>query len=137
MSESSTIYGKLKELEGVVKLRKEIQDKENALTTPTLSDLDLMPQIWEMLKDEVKEAELRRVFIVVILFLFAPKSLVGYKLPFGIREAMAKSMRLRLKNHSFISNNIRTSLFYYEQYRDFRSQVDAAIEKVKELLGLR
>ena len=64
----------------------------------------------------------RREFLFIVLVLFAPRALVGDRLPNGIRSAL--SAALPDVSPCVISNNIADATFFYRHYKVFRQEVE-------------
>jgi hypothetical protein len=118
-----------------IKLVKEKKEKlsriEQNLSSPILTDKSLIPEIYELFKRVLSEQDFspmpesphqRKKFVFVILFLYSPKTLAGYHSPRGLRDAIAKAIGLR--DVTFISNNIETVAFLFQNDKYFKEDIE-------------
>lgn len=64
----------------------------------------------------------RNKFLLIVLHLYSPLTLVGGKMTVGLRKELSKL--LDLHTPSSISNVCSNLLFYYQTYRIFRLEVN-------------
>lgn len=76
----------------------------------------------------------RRQFVFVVLYLFAPRTLAGCKMPVGLRDRICSVLNLHAR--SSLSNQIRDLLFYYSEYRDFRRDTDDLYAYISDRIGI-
>lgn len=96
-----------------------------------MKDSDLIPVVHEMFKDilseidplpDVESITQRKKFLFIILFLFAPSVLAGGRMPNGVRKVLEEVFpNVR---PCTISNNIADVSFLYQQYKNFREDID-------------
>lgn len=98
---------------------------------PTLCDLSFISQIFDAKFRESKEPNARFVFIGVILSLYDPDVLSGWKsnLKCGIRKKLANIYSV---DDTVISHNLQTVRNYYMIYRNFKKSVDYISSQIKE-----
>ena len=124
-------FSSIAELKVIREQKSRLSERENELSTPALTDLSLIPKIYEWFCEIVAERDCppnprsvtqRKTFLFIILFLFAPSVLAGGRLPNGIRTELAKVFPH--VSPSSISHNIDNVLFLYQNYKDFRHDID-------------
>ena len=76
----------------------------------------------------------RKKFIFIILALYSPSTLVGYKIRIGLRDRISKVTGLV---GTAISHNIDDLLFYYSLYASFQDDVDNMYGYIMERLAPR
>jgi hypothetical protein len=106
-------------------------------SAPILSDKSLIPIIYGWFCESIKEkvnVERRRQFIFIILYLYSPKSLLGAKMPSGLRHAIIKSIRIGC--NSIISDNTKGLLIRYRVYKWWRKDVEQIMSLVTDKLRL-
>lgn len=135
-------FSSIAELKVIREQKSRLSERENELSTPTLTDLSLIPKIYEWFCDIVAERDCppnpgsvtqRKKFLFIILFLFAPSVLAGGRLPNGIRTELAKVFPH--VSPSSISHNIDNVLFLYQNYKDFRQNIDYIYNNIMARLG--
>lgn len=124
-------FSSIAELKSIRKQKSRISEREARLSRPTLQDAALITEIYQWFKDILSDMDFhpnhesviqRKKFLFIVLFLFAPSTLAGGRLPNGIRMELTKVF----PNVSpcVISNNIADVSFIYQNYKDFRQDVD-------------
>ena len=110
-------------------LRQAIADNELA-TSPRLSDLSLIPKIYEVF-EEIKGSHItvndRKEFIFVVVYLYAPCKFFGGKMPHGMRKAISRTMKI---DSTCISRTCTELMVLYTTYTDFRMNVDNLLNVV-------
>lgn len=121
----------IEELRLVRERRARLTERERELSSPRLTDPALIPEIYGWFRSALSEADAapdpdtpirRREFLFIVLVLFAPRALVGDRLPNGIRSAL--STALPDVSPCVISNNIADATFFYRHYKVFRQEVE-------------
>lgn len=124
-------FSVVSELKAIREQKSRLSERENELSAPVLSDLELIPVIYEWFKDVLSEMAFppqaecitqRKKFIFIILFLYAPSVLAGGRMPKGLRDKIAESVNISDK--TFISHNIETVVVLYNNYKDFRKDIE-------------
>ena len=64
----------------------------------------------------------RKKFLFIVLFLFSPSVLAGGRMPNGVRKSLEEVFR-NVKPCT-ISNNLADVVFLYQQYKDFRQDIE-------------
>ena len=127
----------MKEFSSIIELRtireqkSRLSERENELSSPILSDIYLLSEVYSLFCDALEERDCapkidsvyqRKKFLFISLFLFAPSVLAGGRLPNGIRAELSKIFPY--VSPCVISNNISDVVFIYQQYKDFRQDID-------------
>ena len=134
-------FSSIVELKSIREQKSRLSERETELSSPILTDLKLIPEIYTWFKEILSTANIhinsdnvsqRKKFLFIVLFLFAPSVLAGGRLPNGIRAEIA---------HVFpdvspcvISNNIADVSFIYQQYKDFRQDIEYLYNQIIERL---
>lgn len=134
--EFSSIY----ELREIYRMKEELSCRESALSKPVLTDYSMLPQIYAWFSDAYLQGRRmspmdRMKFIFIALFLYAPSSLAGRKMPDGLRDAL--SGLFPGLSPCVISNNKRQTVFFYEIYRRYGEELERLysliMEKIHEI----
>ncbi len=117
----------------------EIKTRVEKVEVPVLSDLDLLSEVYRLFVGEVTSCGrnpsghmCRREFLFIALYLYSPRSLAGSRLPNGLRDRLCSIMGIKSK--SSISNSCLDLMFFYQEYKDFRENVDAIYERISNEL---
>lgn len=139
-----------KEFSSIVELRSirgqksRLSEREQELASPILTDLSLIPEIYDWFKELLAGMDCppnpeivtqRKKFLFIILFLFAPSVLAGGRLPNGIRAEIAGVFPD--VSPCVISNNIADVSFIYQQYKDFRQDIEYLYNQILERLKVK
>ena len=120
-------FSVVSELKAIREQKSRLSERENELSTPVLSDLELIPVIYEWFKEvlsemafppQVESITQRKKFLFIVLFLFSPSVLAGGRMPNGVRKSLEEVFP-NVKPCT-ISNNLADVVFLYQQYKDFR-----------------
>ncbi len=116
----------------------EISDKIMELGEPMLDDLDLLPDMYEAYKrvfarrgrpDDALQVRNRKKFLMVVLYLYSPKALIGDKmLRIGLRKKLSELFGLTTSTP--ISDNCAGLIIQYKAYADFRRDVNLIFKEV-------
>lgn len=127
---------KIRSAKEAISQAKDAANKAKEALRPILEDANLMGEVLRNFlqflttRSEVMNADKRKQFLFIIVYLFCPSSLLGDAMPRGFRE------RLRVLLHvdapTVISNNIADLLFLYNHYEDFRTGVNDAYSYIAE-----
>lgn len=102
--------------------------KEHRLLIPRMTDYDLIPEIYDKCKAlGISKEFFRRVFVLVIISLYSPKSLVGHKLNEGLRDRIADLFNCE---RSLVSHLMRNTVFWYKNDKAYQDMVDLALEEL-------
>ena len=123
-----TLRNYITTIEGAKRAREIATRKENRLLAPRLTDYNLIPEIYGRYKTlGVRREFFRRVFVLVIVSLYSPKSLVGYKLNEGLRDRLAA---LFMCEKSLVSHLMRNTIFWYKNDKSYQDAVNLALEEL-------
>lgn len=124
-------FSSIVELKSIREQKSRLSEREQELASPILTDLSLIPEIYDWFKELLagmdcppnpESVTQRKKFLFIVLFLFAPSVLAGGRLPNGIRAEIAGVFPD--VSPCVISNNIADVSFIYQQYKDFRQDID-------------
>ena len=124
-------FSSIAELKSIREQKSRLSERERELSSPVLHDVSLIPEIHGWFKDIlsancctpcIDSVLQRKKFLFIVLFLFAPSVLAGGRLPKGIRHEL--SCVFPKISPCVISNNIADVAFIYQNYKDFRQDID-------------
>lgn len=124
-------FSVVSELKAIREQKSRLSERENELSAPVLSDLELIPVIYEWFKEvlsemafppQVESITQRKKFLFIVLFLFSPSVLAGGRMPNGVRKSLEEVFP-NVKPCT-ISNNLADVVFLYQQYKDFRQDIE-------------
>lgn len=119
---------------------KEASDKAKEALKPILQDLNLMADVLKYFtgflsaRSQTMNADKRKQFLFIIMYLFHPSALLGGAMPRGFRERLRNL--LHVEAPTIISNNTNDLLFLYHHYRDFREGVNDAYSYIAEEMNI-
>lgn len=124
-------FSVVSELKAIREQKSRLSERENELSAPVLLDLELIPVIYEWFKEVLSEMAFppqvecitqRKKFLFIVLFLFSPSVLAGGRMPNGVRKSLEEVFP-NVKPCT-ISNNLADVVFLYQQYKDFRQDIE-------------
>lgn len=121
---------KLRRIERSLMVFRQAVSSKEMESSPLLRDLSIIQDIYKILEENKKghvTANDRKVFIFVVVYLYAPSKLLGGKMPQGMRKAISKTMGV---NSSYISRTCTELKILYSTYSDFRQEVDRLLSAV-------
>ena len=137
-------FSSIVELKSMREQKSRLSEREQELASPILTDLSLIPEIYDWFKEllagmdcppNLESVTQRKKFLFIVLFLFAPSVLAGGRLPNGIRAEI--SGVFPDVSPCVISNNIADVSFIYQQYKDFRQDIEFIYNQVLEKLKIK
>ena len=137
-------FSSIVELKSIREQKSRLSEREQELVSPILTDLSLIPEIYDWFKEllagmdcppNLESVTQRKKFLFIVLFLFAPSVLAGGRLPNGIRAEI--SGVFPDVSPCVISNNIADVSFIYQQYKDFRQDIEFIYNQVLEKLKIK
>lgn len=137
-------FSSIVELKSIREQKSRLSEREQELSLPILTDLSLIPEIYDWFKEVLSGMDYpsnpesvtqRKKFLFIVLFLFAPSVLAGGRLPNGIRAEI--SGVFPDVSPCVISNNIADVSFIYQQYKDFRQDIEFIYNQVLEKLKIK
>lgn len=113
-------------------LRKAVK-RESICCTPMLRDFSLVPKLYRMYCELVggvskSDTDARRVFIFVVQYFYAPRSMFGGFMPRGLRRVLVSF--LGVKALSVVSKHASETGPRYLAYRGFRENVNRIFEQM-------
>lgn len=137
-------FSSIVELKAIREQKSRLSEREQELSAPMLTDFALIPEIYSWFKEILSQLDCppnfesvtqRKKFLFIVLFLFAPSVLAGGRLPNGIRAEIAGIFPD--VSPCVISNNIADVSFIYQQYKDFRQDIEYIYSQVLERLKIK
>lgn len=134
-------FSSIVELKSIREQKSRLSEREQELLLPILTDLSLIPEIYGWFKEilsgmdcppNLDSVTQRKKFLFIVLFLFAPSVLAGGRLPNGVRAEI--SGVFQDVSPCVISNNIADVSFIYQQYKDFRQDIEYLYNLIVERL---
>ena len=134
-------FSSIVELKSIREQKSRLSEREQELSLPILTDLSLIPEIYGWFKEilsgmdcppNLDSVTQRKKFLFIVLFLFAPSVLAGGRLPNGVRAEI--SGVFQDVSPCVISNNIADVSFIYQQYKDFRQDIEYLYNLIVERL---
>lgn len=134
-------FSSIVELKSIREQKSRLSEREQELSLPVLTDLSFVPEIYNWFKEILsgmacppnpESVIQRKKFLFIVLFLFAPSVLAGGRLPNGIRAEI--SGVFPDVSPCVISNNIADVSFIYQQYKDFRQDIEYLYNQIVERL---
>lgn len=137
-------FSSIAELKSIREQKSRISEREAELSRPVLQNVALIADIYGWFKELLSGMDFqpntesvmqRKKFLFIVLFLFAPSVLAGSRLPNGIRAELTKVF----PNVSpcVISNNIADVSFIYQNYKDFRQDIDYLYTEIVKRLRVK
>ncbi len=124
-------FSAISELKSIREQKSRLSEREQELTKPILLDLSIISIIFKWyceivgncgLPERRAGSSFRQKFIFIILFLYSPSALAGGKIAKGVRDILANI--LGLKAPTGISNLYVNVTFNYNNYKDYRADID-------------
>lgn len=137
------MFDKITELRSLREQRVKLREREAELSVALVTDVDLIPVIYGWFAQihadrafprRLESVYCRKQFIFIVLFLYAPGTLAGGRMPNGLRDRIARACCLN--DVTFISHNIENIVFQYRNYKDFRSDVHCIYTEVLSRLEM-
>ena len=126
----------ISEIREIRRMKSVLSERETRLSRPILCDYAMIPTLYAWFNDimegdeggQLGKAYARMKFIFIILFLYAPGALAGGKMPDGLRAAIART--IPGISPCVISNNKKTSTFYYDVYNRYKEELRDIYDKL-------
>lgn len=130
----------ISEIREIRRMKSALSERETRLSRPTLRDYAMIPALYAWFNEimdgdeggQPGKAYARMKFIFIILFLYAPGALAGGKMPDGLRKAISGLYPSLAP--CVISNNKKSSLFFFELYRLYKSDIERIYEGIMRKL---
>lgn len=132
----------ISEIREIRKMKSVLSERESELSRATITDYSLIPviyrwflQIMSSRQEEIgKQGVFDRLkFIFIILFLYAPGSLAGGKMPDGLRASIAST--LGEVSPCVISNNKKSASFFYNIYNRYKEDIEFTYKEIMRRLN--
>lgn len=124
-------FSKISELKSINERKSKLTREEQALSTPLLTNLEHIPEIYQCFCKEYSccgalrketDTQFKREFLFIILFIYSPGTLAGSKkIANGVRNAVAQVFGFH--SPSGVSNLCLSVADWYERYKDFRDNI--------------
>lgn len=133
-------FSSIAEIKNIREQKSRLSEREAELVSPILTNLELIPYIYELFKNIVRTMNIpprekiiqRKEFLFIILFLFVPSVLAGGRIPNGVRKSL-EHVFPKVKPCT-ISNNIADVFFLYQRYKYFRSDINIIYKEMLKRL---
>lgn len=128
-------------LKGLCKKRASLEEMIWMASKPIRYNRELLDYLFGLCTPVVdlsrkERVNARRVSLFAVLAFVCPSALVGGRLPKGLRHQIW-SVLYGEKNPSVVSTDVSYVTFCYDHYRDFREEVDKAINMLEAHLSGR
>lgn len=129
-------FSSILELKSIREQKSKLSEREDELTKPTLTDLDMIGTLYMWFQEIISQKEMfkvgnvtqRKKFIFIILFLYSPSTLAGGKMKNGLRNKLAEVLEINAQ--TAISDNRNSLVFSYQLYKYFRQDVDWVLSEM-------
>lgn len=124
------MFNKILSIQEIKQKKEAVLQSEKQICSPVLTDYSLIPLIYQWFRDFMDSRDCppapdsvsqRKKFIFVILYLYAPASILGYKMPNGLRAQIAQTLGVR--KHCSVSMYCEDLIFLSRHYKDFRNDI--------------
>ncbi|WP_106827659.1 hypothetical protein [Parabacteroides pacaensis] len=131
------MFSEISELKTIREQKSRLSEREAELTQPMLTNLSMVEVLYEWFKEilagrncppNIESVTQRKKFIFIVLYLYCPSALAGGKMVKGLREKLANVLGNIAP--SVISDNVSNIVFFYQQYKNFRRDVEWAYSKI-------
>lgn len=132
------MFSEISELKSIRAEKSKLSERECELSAPMFTDMDKVDLIYrhfccineqDDFKQDVNNANFRKKFIFIVLFLFSPSTLAGGKMPKGLRDKISSVTGIA---PWYISHNIDTVVFLHQRHRNFRNELEATFNKLMD-----
>ena len=119
----------IEELKSIHEEKLRLMEREMALSTPLLTELEYIPMLYKWYCElsgcceeaGVQNTDQKGQFLFVILFFYSPIALVGGRIVSGVRDKLAQLFGFT--SPSAVSN-LRDAISFYETYKGYRKTID-------------
>ena len=140
MKVKSIDFAKIVEIRRVREEIEELSEYESQLSSPMGIDGDSIDRLYEIFcsivarrNQDIGQVMLRKQFIFIALYIYAPGVLAGDNLPRGLRGRL--SSVLKIESRSTISNNCADLIFLYQNYKSFQDNVSEIFIEIMEIIS--
>lgn len=137
-------FSTISELKTIREQKSRLSERESELSSPLLSDLDLIPELYKWFAEILLSMDFpaclesvtqRKKFLFIILFLYSPSTLAGGKMLYGLRDKLCEVTNIASK--STISDNCADVVFMYQNYKNFRKDIDYLYTEILNRLQVK
>lgn len=130
-----------KEFSSIIELRQireqksQLSERESELAQADIKDYAAITRIKDLFCQKNKDTSKpynRKKLLFVILYMFAPSTLAGGRLPNGLRVELTRIFPD--VRPCVISNDISDLFFFYQHYKDFRTEVESVYNYILDRL---
>ena len=134
------MFSEIAEIKFIREQKSRLSAREKELTEPTFTDLDMIRTLYDLFKESLSGRDCpgraesvtqRKKFIFIVLFLYSPSTMAGGRISNKIREVLSEVIGC---TPFYISHNVENVIFFYQQYKDFRQDVDWVFTEMMEKL---
>ena len=135
-------FSSIVELKSIREQKSRLSERENELSRPFLSDYSLIQTLYSWFKEILANRDCapnpesvnqRKKFLFIVLFLYSPSVLAGGKMPDGLRDTICRT--LGMNTGSTISKNCADVVFLYQNYKDFRQDIEYLYAEILERIN--
>ena len=119
---------------------KQLEHDASVALEPSLKDVSLVEEVYTRFlafinwSGKAMDANNRKKFLFIAVYLFCPSVLIGHTMPRGFRDRIKEL--IRAKSATTVSNDVANLLFFYNHYKDFKEDVDNAFAYIAEGMNL-
>lgn len=133
--------GKVTALRSVRQKIDELNGTLKSLSCPVIDDFALLPRLYEAYlnvfarrgsPDAALRVYNRKKFLLIVLYLYCPAALSGERMKAGLRSKLSALFGLTASTP--ISDNCTDLLFTYQNFRDFRRDVDIIYKEIADVI---
>lgn len=132
-------FSTISELRSIRERKSRLSERERELTESSLDDLNIISELYNHYSSYRKcpnerraSGRYRQCFLFCVLFLYSPSTLAGGQMKNGLREELSRAMGLH--NPTKVSQLCVNLTFNYDNYKDFREEVDNDYQKLTSWL---
>lgn len=132
---------KIRDAKSSIDSVKEVMRRVNEALSPFLTDINLMECVYQHFEvfitsaGQRMDANNRKKFLFIVVYLFCPAVLIGDAMPRGFRDRLKDIVHA--KSATTVSNDVVNLLFLYNHYRDFRDDVNNAYAYIVEAMQIK
>lgn len=134
------VFSQIVEIRSIRDQKARLSERERELTKPILTDLDMIPTLYDWFKEIISQHEVfranvpqRKKFIFIILILYSPSALADGKMKKGLRSKLADVFGINGK--STISDNLNGLYLSYQLYKYFRQDIHRIYNEIMDRIG--
>lgn len=130
------VFSQIVEIRSIRDQKARLSERERELTKPMLTNLDMIPTLYDWFKEIISQKETfranvsqRKKFMFIILILYSPGALADGKMKRGLRDKLAEIFGINGK--STISDNLNGLYLSYQLYKYFRQDIHRIYNEMK------